>query len=111
MAGITQNHRADDPQARPCNLSVLGPDLNIVYNDAYRPFLGLKEEGALGKPFHIIWSDVWNDVKPFVDQALSGKGTFAEDMHLVMDRNGYPKTPTGPFPTARFTTTVARSQG
>ncbi|WP_253204044.1 sensor histidine kinase [Rhizobium sp. X9] len=68
-----------------------GPDLNIIYNDAYRPFLGLKEEGALGKPFHIIWSDVWNDVKPFVDQALSGTGTFAEDMHLVMDRNGYPE--------------------
>lgn len=68
-----------------------GPDLNIIYNDAYRPFLGLKEKDALGKPFHIIWSDVWDDVKHFVDDALSGKGTFAEDMHLVMDRNAYPE--------------------
>lgn len=68
-----------------------GPDLNIIYNDAYRPFLGLKERGALGKPFHIIWSDVWDDVKPFVDEALSGRGTFAEDLHLVMDRNGFPE--------------------
>ncbi|MDZ7927586.1 MAG: HWE histidine kinase domain-containing protein [Agrobacterium sp.] len=54
-----------------------GPDLNIIYNDAYRPFLGLKEADALGKPF--------------VDQALADKGTFAEDLHLVMERNGYPE--------------------
>lgn len=68
-----------------------GPDLNIIYNDAYRPFLGLKEREALGKPFRVIWSDVWDDVKHFVETALSGKGTFAEDLHLVMDRNGYPE--------------------
>ncbi|MDH7800240.1 MULTISPECIES: sensor histidine kinase [unclassified Rhizobium] len=68
-----------------------GPDLNIIYNDAYRPLLGLKEQDALGKPFHILWSDVWDDVKPFVDEALSGRGTFAEDLHLVMDRNAYPE--------------------
>ncbi|MQB03020.1 histidine kinase [Agrobacterium tumefaciens] len=68
-----------------------GPDLNIIYNDAYRPLLGLKERDALGKPFHILWSDVWDDVKPFVDAALSDRGTFAEDLHLVMERNGYPE--------------------
>jgi two-component sensor histidine kinase len=68
-----------------------GPDLNMLYNDAYRPFLGAKEAGALGQPFHIIWSDVWDDVKPLVDQALSGKSTFVENMRLIMTRNGYPE--------------------
>jgi two-component sensor histidine kinase len=66
-----------------------GRDLNILYNDAYKPFLGAKETGALGKPFPVIWSDVWDDVKPFVDEALSGSGTYTENMRLVMDRNGY----------------------
>ncbi|MDO1582245.1 sensor histidine kinase [Rhizobium oryzicola] len=68
-----------------------GDDLNIVYNDAYRPFLGAKERGALGQPFQEIWSDVWEDVKPFVAEALAGRSTFTEDLRLIMHRNGYPE--------------------
>ncbi|CAM3158212.1 PAS domain-containing sensor histidine kinase [Paracoccus nototheniae] len=66
-----------------------GPDLILLYNDAYAPVLGRKESGALGQPFRRIWSDVWNDVRPLVDQTLSGHGTFSEEMRLVMTRNGY----------------------
>jgi two-component sensor histidine kinase len=66
-----------------------GPDLNMLYNDAYAPMLGAREPGALGQPFRAIWADVWDDVKPFVDQALRGEGTFAENLRLVMTRNGF----------------------
>jgi two-component sensor histidine kinase len=66
-----------------------GSDLNILYNDAYKPFLGAKEKDALGKPFSVIWSDVWDQVKCFVDEALSGRGTYTENMRLITDRNGY----------------------
>jgi two-component sensor histidine kinase len=66
-----------------------GHDLNILYNDAYRPFLGNKEKDALGKPFSEIWSDVWDDVKSFAEEALSGNGTYTENMRLVMNRNGH----------------------
>jgi len=66
-----------------------GADLNMLYNDAYAPILGAKEKGALGQPFREIWCDVWDDVKPFVDQALGGTGTYAEDLRLVMTRNGF----------------------
>ncbi|WP_245453197.1 sensor histidine kinase [Aquibium carbonis] len=66
-----------------------GDDLNMLYNDAYAPLLGAKERDALGKPFRDIWSDVWNDVKPFVDMALGGEGTYAENMRLMMFRNGF----------------------
>lgn len=65
-----------------------GRDLNIIYNDAYRPFLGTKENDALGKPFSVIWSDVWDDVKGFVEEALSGRGTYTENMRLIMDSTG-----------------------
>lgn len=68
-----------------------GPDLNIIYNDAYSPILGQKEHRALGAPFREIWSDVWDDVKPFVDTALSGEGTYSEALRLIMDRNGFPE--------------------
>lgn len=66
-----------------------GADLNMLYNDAYAPILGAKEEGALGQPFREIWADVWDEVKPFVDQALGGEGTYAENLRLVMNRSGF----------------------
>ncbi|WP_410217825.1 sensor histidine kinase [Paracoccus sp. (in: a-proteobacteria)] len=64
-------------------------DLVMLYNDAYAPVLGRKEARALGQPFRRIWADVWDDVKPLVDQTLTGHGTFSEEMRLVMTRNGF----------------------
>jgi two-component sensor histidine kinase len=66
-----------------------GDQLNMLYNDAYAPLLGAKEDGALGQPASEIWSDIWMDIKPFVDQALSGQGTWAEELPLTMTRNGF----------------------
>lgn len=66
-----------------------GPELTMLYNDAYAPLLGAKEGRALGAPFRRIWSDVWADVEPLVRQALSGESTFSQEMRLVMTRNGY----------------------
>ena len=68
-----------------------GPDLALIYNDFYAVHLGGKDASALGQPFHIVWSDVWEGVKPFVDKALSGEGTWSEDFPLTMLRNGYPE--------------------
>lgn len=66
-----------------------GPELIMLYNDAYAPVLGAKECHALGAPFRRIWSDVWEDVRPLVDQTLSGRGTYSEEMRLIMTRNGF----------------------
>lgn len=66
-----------------------GPDLNFLYNDAYAPILGAKHPDAAGRPFAQIWSEIWDDVGPLVDRALAGEATWFDDMHLVMERNGY----------------------
>jgi two-component sensor histidine kinase len=66
-----------------------GPELTMIYNDAYAPMLGDRQSWALGRPFAEVWSDVWPQVKPIADQALAGDGTFHENMHLVMTRKGY----------------------
>lgn len=68
-----------------------GPELTLFYNDAYRPVLGGKEPRALGQPLMQIWSDVWDDIRPLVDSAMSGASTWSEDMPLTMLRNGYPE--------------------
>lgn len=47
-----------------------GRDLNIIYNDAYTPILGIKEPTALGAPLEQLWSEVWHDIASIVQIAL-----------------------------------------
>lgn len=66
-----------------------GSDLGFLYNDAYVQILGRKHPASLGQRFHDIWHEIWNDVGPLVDQALSGKSVYRENLPLLMERNGY----------------------
>ncbi|WP_395671247.1 HWE histidine kinase domain-containing protein [Phenylobacterium sp.] len=68
-----------------------GPQLAFIYNDGYAPILGAKHPDALGRPFEEIWSEIWHDIRPLVDTALSGEATWSEDLHLVMERHGFPE--------------------
>ena len=67
-----------------------GPELRFIYNDAYAEILGGKHPAALGRSFENVWSEIWEDVKPFVDSALAGEATFAVDLPLNMTRKGPP---------------------
>jgi PAS domain S-box-containing protein len=66
-----------------------GPELAFLYNDPYSEVLGAKHPQALGRPFQEVWSEIWGDVAPLVDRALSGEATFWEDLPLTMQRKGY----------------------
>jgi PAS domain S-box-containing protein len=66
-----------------------GPELAFLYNDAYRPILGNKHPSALGRPFRDLWSEVWEELTPLVETALRGEATWSENLHLVLERNGY----------------------
>ena len=66
-----------------------GERQTFFYNDAYAPILGDKHPGALGRPFAEVWSEIWKDLKPMVDQALAGDAVYLENLHLVMERHGY----------------------
>lgn len=68
-----------------------GPSLAFLYNDAYLPILGAKQSRSLGLPFQEVWPEVWADVQPLVRLALQGEATFNENLHLVIERNGYPE--------------------
>jgi PAS domain-containing protein len=68
-----------------------GPDLGFLYNDGYRPIFGSKHPRALGLPFRDVWSEIWDDIGPLAERALAGEATFSENLHLVMERNGYPE--------------------
>lgn len=68
-----------------------GRELSFLYNDAYRPIFGQKHPWALGRPFREVWSEIWDDVEPLVRAALAGEATWSENLHLVLERNGYPE--------------------
>ncbi len=63
-----------------------GPDLSMVYNDAYVPMLGNKHPQALGAPLRCVWGEVWDDVAALIDTALQGQAVYREDMELQVLR-------------------------
>ena len=66
-----------------------GDDLGFLYNDSYAEILGTKHPRALGRRFHDIWFEIWDDISPLIDAALGGHSTYREDLPLVMNRKGY----------------------
>lgn len=66
-----------------------GPDLTLLYNDAYAPILGARQAVALGAPAKDVWPEIWSEILPFVEKALHGEGTFFRELPLTMTRNGY----------------------
>ena len=66
-----------------------GPELTFIYNDAYAPILGAKHPEAMGRPFEMIWGEIWDDIRPLIDRALAGEASWLEDLPLTMNRYGY----------------------
>jgi PAS domain S-box-containing protein len=66
----------------------MGPACTFFFNDAYRPMLGNRIAGAVGRPFDMLWPDVWPDVESHVLDAFAGKGSVHRDMRLFLTRHG-----------------------
>ncbi|WP_412758560.1 hybrid sensor histidine kinase/response regulator [Methylobacterium radiotolerans] len=68
-----------------------GPDLTLLYNEAYVDFLAARHPSALGQPISQVWHDVWDDIHPLIARAMAGEPVHRTDMHLVMTRKGHPE--------------------
>jgi PAS domain S-box-containing protein len=69
-----------------------GPDLTVVYNDAYAPFLGIKHPATLGRPGREVWPEIWDIVGPMLQGVVeSGEATRSDDLLLLLERHGYPE--------------------
>ncbi len=52
-----------------------GPELVMIYNDAYRPMLGKsKHPRALGAPGREVWGEIWDVIGPMLEQVMAGGG-------------------------------------
>ncbi|MEO9003647.1 MAG: PAS domain S-box protein, partial [Ginsengibacter sp.] len=68
-----------------------GPQLLCFYNDAYRRSLGNegKHPQILGMPAKEAWPEIWDIIKPQIDQVLEGRGaTWNEEILVPIFRNG-----------------------
>jgi len=69
-----------------------GPEIAFLYNDAYRPTLGLKHPDGLAKPTHELWAEIWHDVGPRLRKVYEqGEATFDRALLLLLERHGYPE--------------------
>ncbi|MEW6463723.1 MAG: hypothetical protein AB1459_21545, partial [Pseudomonadota bacterium] len=53
-----------------------GADLRFLYNDAYAVIMGAKHPAGFGQPFQQVWAEIWDDLVPIIDRALSDKSAF-----------------------------------
>lgn len=69
-----------------------GPELIFLFNDAYRPTLGVKQDWALGQPARLVWAEIWPDIGPLIDHVMrTGEATYSEAMLLLLERSGFPE--------------------
>ena len=69
-----------------------GPDLVMLYNDAYRDIIASKHPSALGNPGRECWPEIWDTIGPMLNGVIQhGDATWSDDLLLMLARHGYPE--------------------
>ena len=66
-----------------------GPELRLIYNDAWAPIPAERHPWALGRPAAEVWADIWHVIAPQMDGVLAtGQGFSTFNQMLPMTRDG-----------------------
>jgi len=65
-----------------------GPELRLFYNDAYAALLGDKHPAAHGRPYREVRPELWQQLEPYVMEALAGRPAQIENAPTDFYRNG-----------------------
>lgn len=69
-----------------------GPELAMLYNDAYRQIVGDKHPESMGAPGREVWPEIWDVIGPMLQGVLErGDATWSENQLLMLRRHGYPE--------------------
>jgi signal transduction histidine kinase/DNA-binding response OmpR family regulator len=69
-----------------------GPELTFLYNDTYRPTMGVKHPWGLGRPTQEVWKEIWPDIGPLIEQVLATReAIFSDGLLLFLERSGFPE--------------------
>ena len=67
-----------------------GPELALLYNDAWRPILGANHPWALGQAANEVWPEIWDTIGPLFEHVMTtGEATRSKDQLLAMRWHGY----------------------
>ena len=66
-----------------------GPELVLLYNEAWSAIPGDKHPWAFGKPAIEVWPEIWDAIEPQFQKALTGVPGGSKDALLPMQRHGY----------------------
>ncbi|HEU4787206.1 MAG TPA: ATP-binding protein, partial [Gemmatimonadaceae bacterium] len=69
-----------------------GPELVMLYNDAYVALIGGKHPQALGTPGREVFPEIWSIIGPMLEGVMTrGEATWSEDQLLLLERHGFPE--------------------
>lgn len=64
-----------------------GPELVVIYNEAYISIAGEKHPSLMGKPYRVAWAEIWDAVKDCLVAAMTaGESTMKDDDLLFLLR-------------------------
>lgn len=67
-----------------------GPDLTMIYNEAYGAMIGSKHPAAVGQPVEVAFHEIWTDLDPLFRQVVrTGQPFNSDEMPFAMVRNGF----------------------
>ena len=65
-----------------------GPELRLIYNDAWAPIPGERHPAALGQPAREVWADIWPIIEPQFRQVIetkSGLASYRQMLPMIRD--------------------------
>ncbi|MEV7431520.1 SpoIIE family protein phosphatase [Nocardioides sp. NPDC092400] len=67
-----------------------GPEMVLLYNEAYVELIGQKHPDALGRPAQEVFPEAWSVIGPMLQSVLDGEGpTYVRDQPLPLVRAGF----------------------
>jgi serine phosphatase RsbU (regulator of sigma subunit) len=66
-----------------------GPELTMVYNEAYGEVIGSKHPDALGRPVREVFPEAWDELGPLFASALAGDAVWFADLPVMLERDGF----------------------
>lgn len=70
------------------NLILWGPQLLVLYNDAYLDLIGDGTLSPPGLPAREAWSRIWELVSPIHSRVIAGETLSLDDVELTITRQG-----------------------
>lgn len=67
-----------------------GPELTVMYNEAYLDLAGEKHPQLMGQTYREAWAEIYDELEPHLQNALeNGQATMKQEDRLFVNRHGF----------------------